>query len=306
MEKLERRFVSPQCAPVTVEERADGKKVIAGYAAVHYSASDAGTQYRLYDDLVERIREGAFTRACQEKHDVRGLYNHDPDNLLGRSSSGTCRYSVDAKGLKYEIDVDPQDPDHQRVLAKINRGDLNGSSFAFRATKVTWEDNEGSDSVRWVEDVTLYDVGPVTYPAYDATTTGLRAEDGRGVVEEEVKEWKASQMNQRNDEVNSTQEAEEAAPVGGAEDTPSSAEGDDSGRSDGVAELREQLTLLTARIDALEQRSDASEGSTDETSDSSTETGDDSADEQVGGRSLDMLRRRLDLLKVKSRRPVSG
>jgi HK97 family phage prohead protease len=170
---IERRFVPTGSAPVGVTSRGNGEKTISGYAAVFYRSGTPGTEYRLWDDAVERISRCAFDRAIREKHDVRGLFNHDPNNLLGRYSSGTCRYSIDANGLKYEIDFDPSDPDHQRVIAKIDRGDLTGSSFAFRVNAATWEDRMGLPSIRWIDDLTLFDVGPVTWPAYDATTTGL-------------------------------------------------------------------------------------------------------------------------------------
>ena len=186
---VERRLLRNSDASIRVTQRS-GKKTISGYSAVFYSSSDAGSEYRLWEDVVERIRPGAFDRAVKERHDVKALYNHNPDNLLGRSTSGTCRYSVDSKGLKYEIDVDDSDPDHQRVVSKIERGDLTGSSFAFRATRVTWDDNEGSDSVRWIEDLDLFDVGPVTYPAYEATTTGLRSDDQIAALKRERDLWR--------------------------------------------------------------------------------------------------------------------
>ena len=188
--ETERRYLRAGHAPVGVSTRSDGWQLITGYSAVFYRADEPGTEYRLWEDMVERIRPNAFDRAIKEKHDVRALFNHDPNNLLGRSTSGTCKYSVDKTGLKYEITCDPNDPDHQRVIAKIERGDLTGSSFAFRPTKVTWEENDGADSVRWIDDVNLYDVGPVTFPAYEASTTGLRSEDGLELIKEEFALWK--------------------------------------------------------------------------------------------------------------------
>ncbi len=188
---LERRYLPLQIEPISVTARAGGHKTISGYAAVFHRSDDPRTQCAIADGVVERIRPGAFDRALREAHDVRALYNHSPDNLLGRTSSGTLRLSVDSRGLRYEVDFDPKDSDHQRVLVKIERGDLTGSSFAFRASAVTWEDNQGEDSIRWVEDVTLYDVGPVTYPAYSATTTGLRSEHEIKTLLDERDSWVA-------------------------------------------------------------------------------------------------------------------
>ncbi|MEX1040194.1 MAG: HK97 family phage prohead protease [Pirellulaceae bacterium] len=153
------------------EVRTDDKK-ITGYASVFYDGTKA-SEFQLWKGAVERIDPDAFNRAIKEKHDVRALYNHDPDNLLGRLSSNTLNLSVDNKGLRYEIEYDEHDSDHQRVRSKIQRGDLTGSSFAFRVTGEKWEE-ENDQEVRTITDLDLIDVGPVTFPAYESSTTGVR------------------------------------------------------------------------------------------------------------------------------------
>lgn len=162
-----------------VEVRADGeKRKIIGYGAVFYDGS-RGTEYWLWDDMVERIMPGAFDRALRED-DVRGLFNHDSNMVLGRTSAGTMRLSSDATGLRYEID--PGDTQVGRdVLQHVSRGDVSGSSFSFIPTKTTWRENDDI-LVREIEEVKLYDVGPVTFPAYEGTTADSRSR--RGVSEE--------------------------------------------------------------------------------------------------------------------------
>lgn len=157
-------------------EKRDGKRMIRGYAAVFYNEADPeGTEYWLWSDMVERIMPGAFDRAIKEAHDARGLFNHDGNWLLGRVSSGTARLSVDTVGLAYEIDEDPADPQWATVAAKIDRGDVTGSSFAFRATQTIWVETPDY-FVRQVVDCDLYDVSPVTWPAYTGTTAGRSAD----------------------------------------------------------------------------------------------------------------------------------
>jgi HK97 family phage prohead protease len=180
----------------TLVKRADGKDLITGYASVFYDANDPGTEYPLWDDLVERIRPGAFDRALSEKHDCRALKNHDPNLILGRTGPGTLRLSIDAKGLKYECD--PPDTQAGRdTVAELQRGDLSGSSFCFLPTRTTWEEvRDPADAnsvtyVRWIEDLTLFDVGPVTYPAYESSTSGLRSAEGRDDVRAELDAWRA-------------------------------------------------------------------------------------------------------------------
>ena len=97
--------VFPNQKPVTVETREDGTTTISGYAAVYHRSEDAGTQYQLMDSYYERIKPGAFDRALAEKQDVRALFNHDANHVLGRTTSGTCRLSCDSVGLRYEVDL---------------------------------------------------------------------------------------------------------------------------------------------------------------------------------------------------------
>lgn len=183
-----------------VELREDENKQpagITGYAAVFYDGTPE-TEYEIVDGLRERIMPGAFDRAMNEGHDVRGLFNHNADLLLGRTKSGTCRLSVDSRGLKYDIPLDPSDPDHLRVAAKLKRGDVNGSSFCFVAQKQDWKD-EGDMTYREVRDVDLYDVGPVVFPAYTASSSALRSIDGAEQAKAEADAWKASKEQSENE-----------------------------------------------------------------------------------------------------------
>lgn len=183
---IERRFTKAGCAKV--ETREDGKRVIVGYGAVFYREGEPGTEYQLWTDLVERIAPTAFDRAIREAHDARGLFNHDPAWLLGRTTAGTMRLSVDGTGLRYEIDA-PDTTMGRDVVTMIERGDLTGSSFAFVPTRRVWIE-EAERTVSVIEDVDLYDTGPVTYPAYEATTTGLRAAGDVAEVLAERDRWR--------------------------------------------------------------------------------------------------------------------
>ena len=154
------------------QERTQGKGgVITGYAAVFFSPGNPGTEYRLAPEILERIDRGAFDRALREKDDVRALFNHRSDFVLGRTSPGTLRLSIDARGLRYAIDVGSTTIG-QDVLQHVRRGDVTGSSFAFFTDMESWTD-DGPQSVRTVESVTLLDVGPCTYPAYTGATAGI-------------------------------------------------------------------------------------------------------------------------------------
>lgn len=185
---IERRNFS---GTVGIEERSDGGKRLTGYASVFYSPNDSrGTQYQLWPGMMERIAPTAFNRALSEQQDVRALFNHDMNLLLGRSTANTLRLSVDARGLKYEIDL-PDTQAGRDVATSIARGDVTGSSFTFQATGRTIEDS-GDVSIRTITDVNLIDVGPVTFPAYTGTTAGMRSHDAES-IRQEFEQWKQSE-----------------------------------------------------------------------------------------------------------------
>lgn len=153
----------------------NSSKMIRGYGAVFYNASEPGTEYWLWDDIVERVMPGAFDIFLASTPDIRGLFNHDSNMVLGRTISGTCRVAVDPVGLYYEIDESPNDPTWASTAEKINRGDVSGSSYSFWPRSVVWEETKIGDKdvwVRWIKDVEIvYDVGPVTFPAFAAATS---------------------------------------------------------------------------------------------------------------------------------------
>jgi HK97 family phage prohead protease len=167
-----------------LEARLDGEgdnKKIVGYAAVYYDGTPE-TEYELWPGVRERILPGAFDGVLG--NDVRGLFNHDVNQVLGRTTSGTCRLSVDSVGLRYEIE--PPDTqcgrDTKTVLA---RKDVTGSSFSFCTKTDRWTRNDDGTEIRELVEIRqLFDVGPVTFPAYEATTAGVRAQRDSGGVDE--------------------------------------------------------------------------------------------------------------------------
>ena len=177
---MERRTL--QTHRPTLVRGSDGKpSKIAGYAAVYYNPSDPGTEYELASfgnvRLVERLMPGCFDRAIRED-DVRALFNHNASAVLGRMRSGTLRLFTDNKGLRYEIDA-PDTTYARDLLESLKRGDVTGSSFAFEYLTTGTVDQklpDGSETeIIEVREVRLYDVGPVTFPAYASSSAEARA-----------------------------------------------------------------------------------------------------------------------------------
>ena len=122
----------------------------------------------------ERVAEGAFEKTLPEC-DCRFLINHDPNLLLARNKSGTLKLSVDKVGLVTEADLDRRQSYTNDLVISLERGDVTQMSFAFEVIKDSWELDDEDNDVRTIEEVRLWDVSAVTYPAYEDTDAALRA-----------------------------------------------------------------------------------------------------------------------------------
>lgn len=131
--------------------------------------------------FVEIIDPHALDEA--DYSNVEGVFNHDSNCLLGHTRSGSLVLTRTADGgLSYRIAYDPLDSDHVKVMRKIERGDVVGSSFMFTTASEgsTWENEQTGDGgdlyVRTVSKIAkVYDVCPVTSPAYSDATAASRS-----------------------------------------------------------------------------------------------------------------------------------
>lgn len=153
--------------------RASGGRKLSGYAAVFDSQTSIGG----FDEVV---RPGAFTRSLREGADIRCLYNHNADFVLGRTRAKTLRLKEDETGLHFDCDT-PDTQAARDLLVSVERGDIDGSSFAFAVRKQRWTEGADGSLLRELVDLDLFDVSPVTFPAYSATSVGARTLWPQGV-----------------------------------------------------------------------------------------------------------------------------
>jgi HK97 family phage prohead protease len=151
---MEKRYFNIE---TRTEKRDDGSITITGHAAVfNQMSSDLG-------GFREIIAPNAFENVLTD--DVRALVNHDPNLLLARTTSGTLNLSQTNEGLQYSFDV-PDTTYGRDLIISMERGDITQSSFAFTIEEDSWESTEDGE-IRTINKVkNLYDVSPVTYPAY--------------------------------------------------------------------------------------------------------------------------------------------
>ncbi|HDR3483930.1 TPA: HK97 family phage prohead protease [Bacillus pacificus] len=160
---------------------------ITGYAAVFNSKTNIGGWF---DEVIE---PGAFARSLSENSDIRALFNHNWDNVLGRTKSGTLRLEEDEKGLKFEIEL-PNTSVGRDLAESMSRGDINQCSFGFWITEENWDYNV-EPALRTIKEVELYEISVVSIPAYDDTEASLvRGKEIGKEVEQRMKMIK--QINQ--------------------------------------------------------------------------------------------------------------
>lgn len=151
--------------PVEARE-ADGKRMAAGYAAVFNSETNIGGYFR------EVIAPGAFSESIAEGN-VRAYFDHDTGRVLGRQSAGTLRLSEDERGLAVEIDL-PNTSDGRDVTELLDRGDVDGMSFAFRVRHEEWDETV-DPPLRTIHSLELREVSIVSEPQYSDTSIALRS-----------------------------------------------------------------------------------------------------------------------------------
>lgn len=148
---------------------------------------------------------------------VLSMHNHRSERLLGNTASGTMRTGVDNVGVWYEVDL-PNAPTGQDVFESVQRGDTQGSSFQFdiRGDGEKWSVREGKAFREVTQFNGVYEMGPVSEPAYPDTNIAarslelmlsIRIDDGEDKPED-VPEATTIEANTRNQ--NADADADEA------------------------------------------------------------------------------------------------
>ena len=150
-----------------IDDSLDGK--IVGHASVFDSWSETLGGIFPFKEIV---RKGTFTETIK-LDDIRALFNHDPNFVLGRNKAGTLELEEDEIGLR--VVITPPDTSWANDLIKnLRRGDISQMSIGFIVLEDTWGIQDGID-IREIKKVQLFDVSIVTYPAYTQTDVGVRA-----------------------------------------------------------------------------------------------------------------------------------
>jgi len=159
--------VLPESRPEV--RKVDGEPTkIVGYAVRWDQLS-----HPIFGMFQERFKRGAFT-ASLINPDVYASWQHDSREVLGRTPN-TLALIEDDIGLRYEITPPSWAEKH---IETIERGDVRGSSFIFRSVVEEWDETNSDMPIRSIIEAELFEVSPVTTPAYPQSSVGIRsAED---------------------------------------------------------------------------------------------------------------------------------
>jgi HK97 family phage prohead protease len=167
----------------------NGKRTIEGYAVKWRQLSNP-----IYGTFREMFEKGAFSQSIIDRaSDIFATWQHDFGEVLGRSPN-TLSVQEDEIGLRYVIDPPKW---AEKYVETIQRGDVRGSSFTFVASRVEYDwESDPQYVIRTVRQAQLYEVAPVTMPAYPQSTAGVRSEQD---VAEFIRAEKSKRQNQTRD-----------------------------------------------------------------------------------------------------------
>lgn len=198
---MEQRYI--KFSEVSTRSDDNGSPILEGFFVRYDDVYEVGP------GATESIAPGAFTDSIHG--DVRALYNHNTDVVLGRTSAGTLQLEDRSEGLWGRITVNPKDSQAMNVYERIARGDIDGCSFGFDIEKQSTDVREDG-SVHWtIEKVNpLYEVSPVAFPAYEATSIHARDKDLEEIRSRQAEAWRERMKARLKNGTESTDDQKES------------------------------------------------------------------------------------------------
>lgn len=154
----------------TREEQETGEMILSGY----FIKFDQETE--LWPGYFEMIKREGVEKAIKNA-DVRALFNHDSNLVLGRTGNETVTLGVDEVGLYGDIIINRKDPQAVGAYARVQRGDVIGCSFGFMPIKFETEERADGSYLDTILELELFEVSPCTFPAYPQTEIAARQKD---------------------------------------------------------------------------------------------------------------------------------
>ena len=173
---------------IEVREDDEGNKILSGYAVKWEKKSQV---LGMFMKFREQIQKGAFIQSLNDD-DQRFLWSHDTSKVLGRRKNNTLRLSEDDIGLRFELDL-PNTTLGKDTFESVQRGDVDGVSFGFRAEDDEFDEPDDDIPLRTIKKAKLMEVSAVAFPAYPDSQVSARGYDPMKEHAEELKEYREEQ-----------------------------------------------------------------------------------------------------------------
>ena len=172
-----------QIATRAAEEEAGDGTLMYGHFAVFNEWTEIDSWFEGH--FMERLAPGAFRKTIRENRDaIKVLFQHGMDPQIGDKPLGPIdALREDSEGAYYEVPLLDADYVRNDVLPGLQAG-LYGASFRFQVMREEFDtepgpsdDNPAGLPERTIKELRLFEFGPVTFPAYQSATAGVRSTD---------------------------------------------------------------------------------------------------------------------------------
>lgn len=154
-------------------QEGDKEEFISGMGIVYNSETE------ILPGIFESVRPGAFSKSLNRFNEIKSFINHDPSLILSTTRSTPPLEITDNEQSLFFVSPIPPTSYGRDLAINVDRGNISGASFSFmihEGGEVYSIDDQGNYH-REIISAEIYEVGPVTNPAYQQTTVALRNKD---------------------------------------------------------------------------------------------------------------------------------
>lgn len=173
---------------IEIRQDDDGNKSVSGYAVKWDKPSSV---LGMILKFREKFQKGAFLETLNND-DQRFLWSHDVSKVLGRTGNQTLKLNEDDTGLRFELDL-PNTTLGNDTYESIQRGDVTGVSFGFKAEDDEIDEPDEDMPTRIVRKARLLEVSAVAFPAYPDSEVSARGYDRMKDYDESLKKYQEEQ-----------------------------------------------------------------------------------------------------------------
>lgn len=151
-------------------QEGDKQEFISGMGIVYNAETE------ILPGIFESIRPGAFSKSLNRFDEIKSFINHDPSLILSTTRSTPPLEITDNENSLVFVSPIPPTTYGRDLAINVGRGNISGASFSFMIHDggEIYSIDEDGNYHREIISAEIYEVGPVTNPAYQQTTVSLR------------------------------------------------------------------------------------------------------------------------------------